>query len=69
MQLPYPNIQEIRDTSNRLTADQKMERVLDMWRQQGNKTWREIYNAVVKLQDIALAEQIEKRHPNLDSKG
>lgn len=68
LKLPFATIQEIRDTSNRLTADQKMERVLDMWKQQGNKTWNEIYDAVIKLQDIELAERIKKRHPNLDSK-
>ena len=70
LHVPYATIQEMKENPNRLSAEKKMRAVLDKWRQQSSKqTWREIYNAVVNLQDIALANHIKQLHPNLDSKG
>ena len=70
LQLPYATIQGMKANPNRLSAEKKMRAVLDKWKQQGsNKTWREVYDAVVNLEDIALANHIKQLHPNLDSKG
>ena len=68
LQLPYATIQEIKTKPNSISAKDKMIKVLDKWKQQGNNTWRRIYDAVLRLQDIALAEDIKQHHP-LDSEG
>ena len=69
LHVPYDTIQAIKDNPEGLNAEKKMIRVLDKLKQQGNITWRNIYDAVIALDDIALAESIKQLHPDLDSKG
>ena len=69
LHVPYATIQAIKDNPEGLNAEKKMIRVLDKLKQQGNITWRNIYDAVIALDDIALAESIKQLHPDLDSKG
>ena len=69
LHVAYATIQEIKDNPEGQNAEKKMIKVLDKLKQQGNITWRDIYDAVRDLQDIALAEYIEQLHPELDSKG
>ena len=62
LQVDYDELQAIKANPDRPTVTQYMTEVLELWRKStGKKTWYEVYQAVKKLRNYALAEKIESK--------
>ena len=69
LHIQFDTLQQIKSNPERLSVRNKMTSVLNEWKKaKGVKTWRVIYDAVKKLNNIALAERIQQLH-DLDSAG
>ena len=62
LHVDYDELQAIKTNPDRPTVTKHMTEVLELWRKgKGKKTWNEVYQAVKKLRNYALAEKIESK--------
>ena len=58
----YAKLQEIKSNPDKPTVTTSMAAVLERWKKStGKKTWNEVYQAVKKLHNYALAEIIKSK--------